>query len=180
MRNDLEKILFSEAEIQRKVTELGEVITRDYRGKSLVLIGIMKGAVPFVADLMRRIDLPLAYDLMAVSSYGASTKSSGTVRILKDLDLSIEGLDVLIVEDIVDTGLTLQYLVENLKSRKPNSLKICTLLDKPSRRKVEIKPDYNGFMIPDAFVVGYGLDYAEKYRNLPYIGVLRAEVYQAG
>ncbi|HYH04666.1 MAG TPA: hypoxanthine phosphoribosyltransferase [Bacillota bacterium] len=178
MKNDLQTILYDEAAIKQKVAELGAAIARDYQGKSLVLIGIMKGAVPFVADLMRAIDLPLSYDLMAVSSYGASTKSSGTVRILKDIDLSIEGQDVMIVEDIIDTGLTLHYLVENLKSRKPNSLKICTLLDKPSRRKVEIKPDYNGFAIPDAFVVGYGLDYAEKYRNLPYIGVLKEAVYK--
>lgn len=177
MKNDLQTILYDEATIKEKVAELGADITRDYQGKSLFLIGIMKGAVPFVADLMRAIDLPLCYDLMAVSSYGASTKSSGTVRILKDIDLSIEGQDVMIVEDIIDTGLTLQYLVENLRSRKPYSLKICTLLDKPSRRKVEIKPDYNGFVIPDAFVVGYGLDYAEKYRNLPYIGVLKQEIY---
>lgn len=126
---------------------------------------------------MRAIELDVSYDLMAVSSYGASTKTSGTVRIIKDLDEEIEGKDVIIVEDIVDTGLTLNYLLENLRSRKVNSLKICTLLDKPSRRKVDIKPDYNGFEIPDVFVVGYGLDYAEKYRNLPYIGVLKEEVY---
>jgi hypoxanthine phosphoribosyltransferase len=180
MHNDLKEILFSEAQLQQKAREMGKIITVDYQGRDLILIGILKGAVPFVADLMRAIDLPLSYDLMAVSSYGASTKSTGTVRILKDIDLSIEGKDVLIVEDIIDTGLTLQYLRANLQSRQPRSLKICTLLDKPSRRKVAIKADYNGFEIPDAFVVGYGLDYAEKYRNLPYLGILKAEIYQQG
>jgi hypoxanthine phosphoribosyltransferase len=177
MHNDLKEILFSEAQLQRKASEMGKIITADYQGRDLVLIGILKGAVPFVADLMRAIDLPLSYDLMAVSSYGASTKSTGTVRILKDIELPIEGKDVLIVEDIIDTGLTLQYLRDNLQSRQPRSLKICTLLDKPSRRKVMIKADYNGFKIPDAFVVGYGLDYAEKYRNLPYLGILKEEIY---
>jgi hypoxanthine phosphoribosyltransferase len=178
MHNDLREILFSEAQLRQKAREMGEIITADYQGKDLVLIGILKGAVPFIADLMRAIDLPLSYDLMAVSSYGASTKSTGTVRILKDIELSIEAKDVLIVEDIIDTGLTLQYLRDNLHSRQPRSLKICTLLDKPSRRKVGIKANYNGFEIPDAFVVGYGLDYAEQYRNLPYLGVLKAEIYQ--
>jgi hypoxanthine phosphoribosyltransferase len=178
MHNDLREILFSEARLQEKVKEIGRSITADYQGRDLVLIGILKGAVPFIADLMRAIDLPLTYDLMAVSSYGASTKSTGTVRILKDIGLSVEHKDVLIVEDIIDTGLTLQYLRDNLQSRQPRSLKICTLLDKPSRRKVAIKADYNGFEIPDAFVVGYGLDYAEKYRNLPYLGILKADIYQ--
>ena len=175
---EIKEVLFTKEVIQKRVRELGEAITNDYRGSSPVLIGILKGGLPFLADLMRAIDLPLSYDLMAVSSYGASTKSSGTVRILKDLDLSIENRDVIIVEDIVDTGLTLKYLLENLKSRQVNSLKICTLLDKPSRRKVAIQPDYNGFEIPDKFVVGYGLDYMENYRNLPYIGILKDEVYQ--
>lgn len=178
MDNDIQVILYSQRDIEAKVKELGALIARDYQGKSPILIGIMKGAVPFVADLMRAINLPLSYDLMAVSSYGASTKSSGTVRILKDVDLSIEGRDVIIVEDIIDTGLTLQYLVDNLQRRKPATLKTCTLLDKPSRRMVEMTSDYNGFEIPDAFVVGYGLDYVEKYRNLPYIGVLREEIYK--
>jgi hypoxanthine phosphoribosyltransferase len=178
MRDDLQTILFDETVIRDKVKELGAKITFDYQGKVPVLIGILKGAVPFVADLMRAIGLPLVYDLMAVTSYGASTRSSGTVRILKDIDISIEGRDVIVVEDIIDTGLTLQYLLANLKSRKPNSLKTCTLLDKPSRRKVALQADYNGFVIPEAFVVGYGLDYAEKYRNLPYIGVLKEEIYQ--
>lgn len=177
MNNDLQEILISEAEIRARVAELGRTITTDYAGKEVVLVGILKGALPFFADLMRGVDLPLSFDVMAVSSYGASTKSSGTVRIVKDIDLDIEGKDVIIVEDIVDTGLTLNYLVENLRARKVASLKICTLLDKPSRRKAAVTPDYNGFEIPDVFVVGYGLDYAERYRNLPYIGVLKESVY---
>jgi len=177
VHGDLQEVLVDEVRLQKRIKELGKQITDDYRGKDVVLVGILKGALPFLADLMRAIELDVSYDLMAVSSYGASTKTSGTVRIIKDLDEEIEGKDVIIVEDIVDTGLTLNYLLENLRSRKVNSLKICTLLDKPSRRKVDIKPDYNGFEIPDVFVVGYGLDYAEKYRNLPYIGVLKEEVY---
>ncbi len=178
MQKDIKEVLFSAEQIAAKVKELGAAITRDYQENPPVLVGILKGAVPFVADLMRAIDLPLAYDLMAVSSYGAATRSSGTVRFLKDLDMSIEDREVLIVEDIVDTGLTLKYLTESLKNRGVNSIKTCTLLDKPSRRRAEIQPDYNGFVIPDVFVVGYGLDYNEKYRNLPYIGVLHEEVYK--
>jgi hypoxanthine phosphoribosyltransferase len=177
MINDLKTILYPSEQIAAKVKELGRIITADYQGKVPVLVGILKGAVPFIADLLREIQLPLEYDLMAVSSYGASTKSSGTVRILKDLELGIDNRDVIIVEDIVDTGLTLHYLVENLRSRQPNSIKVCTLLDKPDRRKVAIRPDYNGFVISDVFVVGYGLDYAERYRNLPMIGVLKEEIY---
>lgn len=164
-------------QITERIKELGSEISNDYLGSPPVLVGILKGALPFLADLMREITIPVVYDLMAVSSYGASTKSTGTVRIIKDLDLEIEGRDVIIVEDIVDTGLTLQYLVENLRSRQPKSLKVCTLLDKPSRRQTPIQPDYNGFEIPDVFVVGFGLDYAEKYRNLPFIGVLKEEIY---
>ena len=175
---DIQEILFTPDQIASRVSELGRQITRDYTGKDPVLVGILKGAVPFIADLMRAIELPLVYDLMAVSSYGASTRSSGTVRILKDLDLAIEDRDVLIVEDIVDTGLTLQYLIESLKTRGLKSVTVCTLLDKPSRRKKVIQPDYNGFVIPDVFVVGYGMDYYERYRNLPFIGVLREEVYR--
>jgi hypoxanthine phosphoribosyltransferase len=178
MINDLKTILYTPEQIAEKVRELGQRITTDYQGKIPILVGILKGAVPFIADLLREIQLPLEYDLMAVSSYGASTKSSGTVRILKDLELSIENRDVVIVEDIVDTGLTLHYLVENLRSRQPKTIKICTLLDKPDRRKVAIRSDYNGFVIPDVFVVGYGLDFAERYRNLPMIGVLKEEIYQ--
>lgn len=177
MNQDLKEVLITESQLAERIHELGRELARDYQDKDLILIGILKGAVPFIADLMRSIDLPLVYDLMAVSSYGASTKSSGTVRILKDIETSIENRDVIIVEDIVDTGLTLQYLLRMLRSRQPRSLKVCTLLDKPSRRKVDIEPDYNGFQIPDVFVVGYGLDYAGVYRNLPYIGVLKEEVY---
>jgi len=178
MLEDLKEIILSRTQIAARVRELGQEITRDYQGKNLILVGILKGSLPFLADLIREIDLPMIYDLMAVSSYGAATKSSGTVRILKDLETSVEGKDLLIVEDIVDTGLTLQYLLETLRMRNLNSLKVCTLLDKPSRRKVNFKPDYNGFEVPDVFVVGYGLDYAEKYRNLPLIGVLKEEIYQ--
>jgi hypoxanthine phosphoribosyltransferase len=177
MIEDIKEILFDETSIKQRVGELGQKIAEDYRGESPVMVGILKGGVPFLADLIRQIDLPLEYDLMAVSSYGASTKSSGVVKILKDMDISIEGRDIIIVEDIVDTGLTLHYLLDNLKSRRPNSLKVCTILDKPSQRKVQIQPDYNGFEIPNVFVVGYGLDYAGKYRNLPYIGVLKEEIY---
>ncbi|MFS8500474.1 MAG: hypoxanthine phosphoribosyltransferase [Caldicoprobacter sp.] len=166
------RILIDEQTLMRRIAEMGEQITRDYQGKDLVLVGILKGSVLFLADLVKHIKLPLVIDFMAVSSYGSSTRSSGVVRILKDLDEEIEGKDVLIVEDIIDTGLTLNYLTELLLSRNPKSLKICCCLDKPSRRKVPVKVDYVGFSIPDEFVVGYGLDYAERYRNLPYICVL--------
>jgi len=175
---NVEKILIDEQKLMERVKELGEQITEDYQGKDLVIISILKGAIVFTSDLVKHIDLPLAMDFMAVSSYGSSTKSSGVVRILKDLDEEIEGRDVLIVEDIVDTGLTLHYLVENLLSRKPASLKVCCCLDKPSRRKSQVKVDYVGFSIPDEIVIGYGLDYAEQYRNLPFIGVLAKEAYE--
>jgi hypoxanthine phosphoribosyltransferase len=178
MEKFITKVLITEEELKKKVTELGEQITNDYRGRELLIIGILKGAVPFLADLIREIKIPLRYDFMAVSSYGASTRSSGAVRILKDLDTSIEDKHVLILEDIVDTGLTLKYLKENLARRQPLSLKIVTLLDKPERREVEVQPDYNGFVIPNEFVVGYGLDFNEIYRNLPYVGVLKPEAYQ--
>ncbi|MBE3575071.1 MAG: hypoxanthine phosphoribosyltransferase [Firmicutes bacterium] len=178
MHPDLQEIILSEEQIQRRVAELGRQITRDYQDRHLLTIGILRGAVIFLADLIRHLDLPVAVDFMAVSSYGQATASSGVVRILKDLDETVTGRHVLLVEDIIDTGLTLSYLVDNLRSRRPASLRICTLLDKPSRRKVEITPDYNGFTIPDRFVVGYGLDYAENYRQLPYIGVLKPEVYR--
>jgi len=171
------KILISKADLKKRVAELGRQITEDYNGKDLLIIGIFKGAVPFLADLIREIKIPLRYDFMAVSSYGASTRSSGAVRILKDLDTSVEDKHVLIVEDIVDTGLTLKYLKENLARRHPLSLKIVTLLDKPERREVEVQPDYNGFIISNEFVVGYGLDFNELYRNLPYVGVLKPEAY---
>ena len=172
MSENVERILIDEETLQKRVREMGRQITEDYRGKDLIIIAILKGAVVFTSDLIKEIKLPLAMDFMAVSSYGVSTKSSGVVRILKDLDEEIEGRDVLIVEDIVDTGLTLHYLVENLRSRGPRSLKICCCLDKPTRRTAPVKVDYVGFDIPDEFVIGYGLDYAERYRNLPYIGIL--------
>lgn len=179
METSIGKVLLNEAEIAAKVKELGEQITRDYQGKNLLVVGILKGAVIFMSDLVREIKTPLGIDFMAVSSYGASTESSGVVRIMKDLERSIEEYHILIVEDIIDTGLTLKYLVENLHSRGPQSVKVCTLLDKPSRRKVEVRADYNGFSIPDEFVVGYGLDFSERFRHLPYIGVLKPEAYGA-
>lgn len=179
MKNHIEQVLITEEQIKEKIKELGEKISNDYRNcDNLLLVGVLKGAVVFMADLIRNIDIPLDIDFMAVSSYGSSTESSGVVRILKDLDDPIEGKDLLVVEDIIDSGLTLSYMCDILKSRKPKSLKICALLDKPSRRKIDLKVDYLGFEIPDYFVVGYGLDYAEKYRNLPDICVLKPEIYQ--
>ncbi len=177
MEKDVKEILFTEEIIEQKIKELGSMISRDYQGKELILIGVLKGANIFMGDLMRKISIPIKIDFMAVSSYGISTESSGVVKIIKDLDESIEDKHVLIIEDIIDTGLTLHYLYENLWSRRPKTLKICTLLDKPERRKVNIKVDYKGFDIPDEFIVGYGIDYAERYRNLPYVGILRNELY---
>lgn len=177
MLEDIDHWLLSEQEIKQRVAELGAQISKDYRGKDLIMVGILKGAVIFFSDLIRTIDIPLSIDFMAISSYGASTKSTGVVRILKDLDHPIAGKHVIIVEDIVDSGMTLSFLKDNLLARGAESLAICTLLDKPERRKVEIKSDYSGFNIPNEFVVGYGLDYAEKYRNIPAIGVLKPEVY---
>lgn len=177
MHNDIEQVLFTERKLKNRVKKLGEQITADYQGKDLVVISVLRGSYIFMADLTRCIDLPCTVDFMAVSSYGKGTTSSGQVNIIKDLSDSVEGKDVLVVEDILDTGNTLSYLLEILKARNVASLKLCTLLDKPDRRKKPIKADYTGFTIPDAFVVGYGLDYAEKYRNLPYIGVLKPEVY---
>jgi hypoxanthine phosphoribosyltransferase len=175
---DLESILLSEEAVQRRVRELGEQITRDYQGRPLVLICVLKGAVAFFVDLVRAVSLPVHMDFIAISSYGASTRSSGVVRFLKDLDAPIEGKDVLIVEDIIDTGLTLRYILDNLTTRQPASVKICGLLLKDRERREEIDIDYLGFHIPDRFVVGYGLDFAERYRNLPYIGVLKPSVYE--
>lgn len=177
MMNDIKEILIDKEQLAERVRELGEEISADYKGKEIIMIGVLRGAVIFMADLARSISVPVALDFMAVSSYGASTNSSGVVRILKDLDEELAGKHVLIVEDIIDSGLTLNYLVDNLKSRHPASVKLCTLLNKPSRRKATVHVDYNGFTIPDYFVVGYGLDYAEKYRNLPFIGVLKPEAY---
>lgn len=178
MKQDIKEILITSEQLQNKIQELGKQITEDYKGENLVLVCVLKGAVMFMSDLVKYIDIPIDMDFMAVSSYGSSTQSSGVVRILKDLDGSIENKNVLIVEDIIDTGLTLSYLMENLKSRNPKSLKICTLLDKPNKRKADIKYDYKGFTVPDEFVVGYGLDYNEKYRNLPYICILKEKVYK--
>jgi len=178
MHEDIAEILLTDAEIQAKVIELGQQITADYQGKNLLLLGTLKGAVPFIADLSRAIALPLEIDYMAISSYGNSTESSGVVRILKDLEGPISQKHVLIVEDIVDSGLTLHYLTDVLRQRKPLSLRICTLLDKGRERVKAVELDYTGFQIPDRFVVGYGLDYAQRYRNLPYIGILKPYVYQ--
>lgn len=178
MIQDVEKILFTEEQLQKRVAELGAQITADYAGKNPVLASVLRGSYIFMADLTRQIKLPLTVDFMAVSSYGSGTASSGQVEIRKDLSDSIEGRDLLIVEDILDSGNTLYYLMDVLSARHPASIHICTLLDKPERRVKPIKADYSGFQIPDAFVVGYGLDYAEKYRNLPYVGVLKPEVYE--
>ena len=178
MHDDIKTVLVSEEQLKAKVAELGAQISRDYAGKNLVLVSILKGSVVFMADLMRAVSIPCNIDFMVVSSYGGSnTITSGLVKIIKDLDGDLSGKDVLIVEDILDTGVTLSNLVPMLKMRNPNSVKICTILDKPSRRKADIQPDYEGFQVPDEFVVGYGLDYDEKYRNLPYVGVLKPEVY---
>ncbi len=178
MKNDIQSILVSEEELKRKVTEVGKRITEDYRGKELVIVGVLKGSVVFLADLIRCIDLPLSIDFMAVSSYGSSTSSTGAVKILKDLDMPVEGKDVLIVEDILDSGMTLSYIMNLMVVKKTASIRLCTLLDKPDRRRVPITPNYACFTIPNEFVVGYGLDYDERYRNLPYIGVLSREVYE--
>ncbi len=177
MLEDIKNILISEEEIANRVKELGKQITEDYKGKELFIVGILKGCMLFLSDLVRSIDLPLTMDFMVVSSYGSTTKSSGVVRIIKDLERDIEGKDVLIVEDIVDTGLTLSYLIENFKTRNPKSVKVCSLLDKPDRRKTQVDIEYIGIKIPDEFVVGYGLDYSEHYRNLPFVCVLKPEVY---
>ena len=175
--DDIAEVLIDEQAIAAKVRELGTAIADDYRTKDVVLVSILKGALPFLADLMRQMPIPLALDFLEVSSYGDATESSGNVRILKDLAKSIEGRDVVVVEDILDTGQTLSYVIEHLRSKQPRSVRLCTLLDKPARRIVPIQIDYRGFEIPDKFVVGYGLDYAERYRNLPYIGVLKPSVY---
>ena len=167
--------MVSQGDLERRVRELGVEISRDYQGKELFLVGVLKGAVFFLSDLMRAIEVPCEVDFMAVASYGSSTQSSGVVRILKDLDAAIEGRDVLIVEDIVDSGLTLSYLLRNLQARQPASLEVCALLTKPERREVDLPTRYVGFEIPDKFAIGYGLDHAERYRNLPYVAALRQQ-----
>ena len=178
MHDDILKVLVSEEELQNKIKELGNQITQDYKDKNLLLVSVLKGSVVFMADLMRAINLKCRIDFMSVSSYGSGTKTSGTVKIIKDLDIDIRGYDLLIVEDSLDSGMTLSYIKKILMDREPKSIRICTLLDKPERRQVEdIKADYKGFIIPDEFVVGYGLDYDEMYRNVSYIGALKPEVY---
>lgn len=179
MHDDIKTVLVTEEQLQAKVQELGAQISRDYEGKNLLLVSILKGAVVFMADLMRAVTIPCSIDFMVVSSYGgANTESTGLVKIVKDLDADLSGRDVLIVEDILDTGVTLSNLVPMLKMRNPNSVRICTILNKPTRRRADIQPDYEGFQVPDEFVVGYGLDYDEKYRNLRYVGALKPEVYE--
>lgn len=177
IQNDIEKIMITEEQIQERIVELGAELTELYKDDFPLAIGVLKGAMPFMTDLMKRFDSYVELDFMDVSSYGNATVSSGEVKILKDLNTSVEGRDVIIVEDIIDSGLTLSYLVELFKYRKAKSIRIVTLLDKPSGRKVELNADIVGFLVPDGFVVGYGLDYCEKYRNLPYIGILKKEVY---
>lgn len=177
MRNDMESILFTEEQLREKVAELGAAITRDYKDKNPLIVSVLKGSYIFMADLTRQIDTPCNIDFMVVSSYGNGTKTTGEVQIIKDLATSIDGRDVIIVEDILDSGVTLSYLMKVLKARGANSIALCTLLSKPERHKVHVDIAYLGFEIPDAFVVGYGLDYAEKYRNLPYIGILKPSVY---
>ena len=179
MRNDIETILFTEEELRERVKELGAEITRDFADKGdLVFVGVLKGCFIFMADLMRSVDLKCSVDFMVVSSYGNGTSTTGAVRINKDLSRDIEGKNVIIVEDILDSGVTLNYLTKYLENRKPASITIATLMDKPERRRAEVNAKYVGFVIPDAFVVGYGLDYAEEYRNLPYVGILKPEVYE--
>jgi hypoxanthine phosphoribosyltransferase len=174
------EILIDEHSLAARIAELGREISEDYAGRDLLLLGVLKGAVFFMADLMRHLTVPCEIDFMAISSYGASTDSSGVVRILKDLDINIEGRHVLIVEDIIDSGLTLSYLVRNLESREPATLEICALLTKPERREIDVPVRYTGFEIPNKFVIGYGLDFAERYRNLPYVGVLHEELIPEG
>jgi hypoxanthine phosphoribosyltransferase len=177
IHDDVEQILLDSDAIQTRVAELGAMLTADYAGRQPLMVSVLKGSIVFLADLIRATQLPLSLDLMEVSSYGSGTESSGQVRILKDLSMTIEGRDVIVVEDIIDTGLTLNYLLRYLAERNPASIRVCCLLDKPARRLAEIEIQYRGFTIPDRFVIGYGLDYDERYRNLPYIGVLRPSVY---
>ncbi|WP_169090033.1 hypoxanthine phosphoribosyltransferase [Paenibacillus sp. PL91] len=178
MQNDIQEVLYDAQQIGDKVKELGETLSKDFSGRNPLVICVLKGAFIFMADLVKEITVPLEIDFMAVSSYGQSTKSSGVVKIIKDLDVSVEGRDVLIVEDIIDSGLTLSYLIDVLERRNAKSVTVVTLFDKPARRTVDLEADYKGFTLPDEFVVGYGLDFAEKYRNLPYIGILKPQVYE--
>ncbi len=178
MKHDIKEVLIAEEEIQKRVKELGTVLSEEYQDRFPLVIGVLKGAMLFMSDIVKNMDIHLEMDFMDVSSYGSSTVSSGEVKIIKDLNTSVEGRDIIIIEDIIDSGLTLNYLVDLLRYRKAKSIKIVTLLDKPTGRKVDLYADLVGFDVPDAFVVGYGLDFAERYRNLPYIGVLKPEVYQ--
>lgn len=178
LHEDIREVLYSKEQIEQKVKELGQTLSRDFAGRNPIVICVLKGAFVFMADLVKNLDIPLEVDFMAVSSYGQSTESSGIVKIVKDLDVSVENREVLIVEDIIDSGLTLSYLVDVLNRRNAKSVTIATLFEKPGRRTVDLQVDYTGFELPDEFVVGYGLDYAEKYRNLPYLGVLKEEVYK--
>lgn len=177
MEQDILRTLISEEQLHQKVAQIGKQVSADYQDKNLLMVSVLKGSVVFMADLMREISIPCEIDFMCVSSYGSGTKTSGVVKIIKDLDIDLKNRDLLIVEDILDSGMTLSYIKEMLKQRGTKSIKICTLLDKPERRKADITPDYVGFTVPDEFVVGYGLDYDEKYRNLPYVGILKPEVY---
>lgn len=177
MEQDILRTLISEEQLHQKVAQIGKQVSADYQDKNLLMVSVLKGSVVFMADLMREISIPCEIDFMCVSSYGSGTKTSGVVKIIKDLDIDLKDRDLLIVEDILDSGMTLSYIKEMLKQRGTKSIKICTLLDKPERRKADITPDYVGFTVPDEFVVGYGLDYDEKYRNLPYVGILKPEVY---
>lgn len=177
MMEDIQEVLFTERQIAVIVERIGKEISRDYKGKNLLLVSVLKGSVVFMADLMRSIDIPTRIDFMAVSSYGSGTRSSGVVKINMDLALPLEGYDILLVEDILDSGKTLSYLMELLQSRNPKSLRICTLFDKPERREAPVQASYVGAEIPDEFIVGYGLDYDEKYRNLPFVGILKPSVY---
>ena len=177
---DVGEVLIDQDTLRTRVEELGAEISVDYEGRDLLLVGVLKGAIFFISDLMRELTVPCEIDFMAISSYGAATDSSGVVRILKDLDANIAGRDVLVVEDIIDSGLTLSYLMRSLKARKPASLEICALLTKPGRREIDVPVRYVGFEIPNKFVIGYGLDFAERYRNLPYVGVLRADLMPEG
>jgi hypoxanthine phosphoribosyltransferase len=175
--SDIQEVLYSEEQIQGKIRELGEKLSNDYEGKNPLVICVLKGAFIFMADLVKQIRVPLEIDFMAVSSYGQSTKSSGIVKIIKDLDVPVEGRHILIVEDIIDSGLTLSYLIDVLERRNAKTISVVALFNKPARRTVELEPEYAGYVLPDEFVVGYGLDYAEKYRNLPFIGILKPEIY---
>lgn len=179
MYSDIQEVLYSEEQIQGKIKELGELLSTDYEGKNPLVICVLKGAFVFMADLVKQIRVPLEIDFMAVSSYGQSTKSSGIVKIIKDLDVPVEGRHVLIVEDIIDSGLTLSYLIDVLERRNAKTISVVALFNKPARRTVELEPDYAGFLLPDEFIVGYGLDYAEKYRNLPFVGILKPEIYSS-